>query len=392
MPGPVSLSKSDARRAMVRHHFGPCESMVEAFERLRSVQFDPIAPVGCNHDLVLQARVPGYKVGDWQTITYEDRRLYDGWDKQASLVPVEGWPLRRFYFKKFRINFQRIFDQHPEAVEKILSEIRDRGPIRPSESDIKDRKGEWEGSWHGPNLAKQTLRALWHTGQVMTVGRHHGNHIYDLTERVLPEHLLAEPLLSDAESERGLVLERHRAVGFVRPSASYEMWSYMYAPERNAAISTLVQEGELTPVSIEGVKAHATPQFLTHLDSPSIEPRVVFVAPLDQLLWDRVLIGQLFNFDYIWEIYTPEAKRKWGYYVLPVLFGDELVARVEFYCRAGVLELKRWLFEPGDIAPEFFPELERTLRQFMGYCSAKKIKMERGIDPRVKEIAKSIRL
>lgn len=391
MPSPLSLSKSDARRAMVRHHFTPCDTQTQAFERLRSVQFDPIAPVGCNHDLVLQARVAGYQIGDWQKITYEDRFLYDGWDKQASLVPIEGWPLRRFYFKSFRTNFARIFEGHPEAVEAILNEIRNNGPMMPRGSSVKDRKEVWEGSWHGPNLSKQTLRALWSTGQVMTVGRKHGHHIYDLTERVLPAHLLSQPLLSDTESERELVLERHRAVGFIRPTASYEVWSYMYAPERKAALASLVDRGDLVPVSIEGTNAHATPQFLTHLDEPPIEPRVVFVAPLDQLMWDRVLIGQLFSFDYIWEIYTPEKKRKWGYYVLPVLYGDALVARVEFYCRAGVLELKSWLFEPGDLPAGFYVELERTLREFMGYCSAKKIKVERGVDSRIKDLARGIR-
>src|SRR5436190_3673004 len=95
------------------------------------------------------------------------------------------------------------------------------------------------------------------------------------------------------------------------------------------------------------MQAHATPALFALLDQPSLEPRVVFVAPLDQFMWDRKMIGHLFGFEYTWEIYVPEAKRRWGYYVLPVLFGDSIVARVEFYCREGVLEMRRWYAEPG---------------------------------------------
>src|SRR5689334_6830596 len=87
VPSTVKLSKADARRALLRRHFAPCASQMEAFERLRSIQFDPIAPVGCNHDLVLQARVDGYKIGDWEKVAYDERRVYDGWDKQACLIP-----------------------------------------------------------------------------------------------------------------------------------------------------------------------------------------------------------------------------------------------------------------------------------------------------------------
>src|SRR5437762_6367173 len=109
---------------MVRHHFVPCASHMQAFNRLRSVQFDPIAPVGCNHDLVLQARVAGYKIGDWQKLAYEDRLIYDGWDKQASLVPFEGWPLRRLIYKiHLRWFEKKIFEEHKEAVDLVLKEI-----------------------------------------------------------------------------------------------------------------------------------------------------------------------------------------------------------------------------------------------------------------------------
>lgn len=377
---------------MVRHHFAPCTNQMEAFDRLRSIQFDPIAPVGCNHDLVLQARVSPYKIGDWQKLAYEDRLIYDGWDKMASLVPFEGWPLRRYIYTVGRRSFeQKIFVDHKNAVELILKEIELRGPMRPKDFEFQQRREEWKGSWFGPSVTKQVLKALWHAGQIMTAARKNGQHVYDLTERVVPQCLRDEPLLSAKDSIRELVMERHRAMGIVRPSAPYEVWSYqVLGYDKKEAITELVRRGEIVPIEVEGVKAHATPEFLSLLDQPSLEPRVIFVAPLDQFIWDRKMIKHVFGFDYIWEIYTPLAKRKWGYYVLPVLFGNELVARVEFYCRNGVLEVREWHFESAEVGKEFYDELKRTMKEFMMYCSATRRTVTENINPKVRNILQAL--
>ena len=203
VPSPIKLTKSDARRAMVRHHFEMSVSPREAFERLRSIQFDPIAPIGCNHDLVLQARVPDYKVGDWEKLAYQDRFVYDGWDKQASLVPFEGWPLRRLMHSVHRRDFeQKIFTDHKDAVDLILKEITERGPLLPKQCEFQERKEEWKVSWFGPSVTKQTLRALWHSGLVMTSHRKNGQHLYDLTERVVPSHLYRQPMLPEVDAVR----------------------------------------------------------------------------------------------------------------------------------------------------------------------------------------------
>ncbi len=378
---------------MVRHHFAVCDTQEEAFDRLRSVQFDPIAPVGCNHDLVLQARVPGYKVGDWQKLAYEGRHIYDGWDKMASLVPFEGWAVRRHIYEVHRRWWEKkIFEDHKEAVDCILKEIAERGPLMPKECEFQLRNDEWKGSWFGASVTKQTLRALWHSGLIMTSGRKSGQHVYDLTERVVPAQYLNLPLLEAKDAVRELVLERHRAMGILRPAASSEIWSnQVLSYGKREAMAALVQRGEIVPVDVEGVQAHATPHFLSLLDQPSLEPRVKFIAPLDQFIWDRKMIAHLFGFEYVWEIYVPEPKRRWGYYVLPVLFGDALVARAEFYCRDGVLGLRRWLFEPGEQSAEFFTELERSLSEFMNYCSATQIVSAAGeIDSRVRDLAQTL--
>lgn len=388
----LKLSKADVRRALIRHHFAPCKTQMDAFDRLRSIQFDPIAPVGCNHDLVLQARVKGYKIGDWEKAAYKDRLVYDGWDKMASLVPFEGWPVRRVMHTIVRKNFEKkIFQDHKDAVDSVLKEIERRGPMMPKDFEFQQRRDDWKGSWFGPSVTKQTLRALWHTGYVMTAGRKNGQHLYDLTERVVPTKYFKQPRIHDQEALYELMLDRHRSMGIIRPAAAPEVWSYqiMFNIKREL-MAQLVKRDQLVPVDVDGQKTHATHDFLALLDKPAIVPRVIFIAPLDQLMWDRKMISHLFGFDYTWEIYTPEAKRKWGYYVLPVLYGDQFAGRVEFWCRDGLLEIQRWHNEAGIENPKFYPAFEIALKDFMKYCSATKIKTGAGIDKKIREIAKSV--
>lgn len=380
----MKLSKADARRALVRHQFAPCGSILEAFHRLRSIQFDPIAPVGCNHDLVLQSRVSGYRIGDWEKTAYQERKIFDGWCKQASLVPFEGWEVRRLFHSRHSTRFDKIIADHTEAVSAILKDIATNGPLLPAECSIKERKEEWKGHWHGPNVAKQVLRSLWHTGQVMTAGRRKGHHLYDLTERVVPSSIYQQKELPHEDRVKGFFLDRHHAIGLLRPTASYEVWSYFYAPERAAAIKELLAEDQIVPVDIDGIKAHATPKFLAHLDLPSLPKEVRFVAPLDQLMWDRKLVQHVFGFDYIWEIYVPESKRKWGYYVLPILFGDELVARVEFHCRSGALQVRQW-YQERELGADFWEAFGPALKKFMAFCSAEKVEVQTHVDKSVRE-------
>ena len=387
----LSLSKFDARRALVRYHFSPASTVRDVFNRLRSIQFDPIAPVGCNHDLVLQARLLDSKIDDWEQITYGERQVYDGWDKQASLIPFSGWPARRIIHKWHRPGLDHIFVERPYAAEAILNEIRDRGPLMPKDCEFQERNEEWTGSWHGPSVAKQTLRALWHAGLIMTTGRKGGQHIYDLTERVVPGEFYSQSELSDHDALRVLVLELHREMGLLRPTSPVEIWSrHIPSDKRRKAIGELINQGQLIPVEVDGMPTHATPEFLAHLDLPPLEPRVTFIAPLDQFMWDRGMIGHLFDFEYIWEIYTPVVKRKWGYYVLPVLFGNGLVGRIEFWCRKGILEVRGWHYEAVKPGPKFKSEFRRAIRRFMKYASANSIAVDHAVDPNIRDLLESV--
>lgn len=389
MAFPLVLTPADARRALVRYHFEPCADLRTAFNRLGSVQFDPISPAGCNHDLVLQSRVAGYRIGDWEPQAYADRFLYDGWDKQASLVPFSGYSWRRFFYHWARPSHEGILSEYAAETKAILHELRDRGPLKPKDFAVQGHRPDWVGSWYGPGIAKQLLRALWHCGEIMTSARQKGQHLYDLAERVVPSEVFTAPMLTEEEAKRELVLARHQAVGLVRPSAPYEVWSYrFYAEPRAKIIRELAADSAIVPVEVDGMRVHASPRLIETLDLPELPRCVHFLAPLDQLMWDRRLVQHIFGFEYIWEIYTPEAKRRWGYYVLPVLWGNELVARIEFWARNGVLEIRAWHEETSPLPTAFWDDFEDALRRFMSYCHAKELKLAQLVKKPLKHLSK----
>lgn len=366
----MNLSKEDAKRALIRFHFRKSLDLGLLFDRLRSIQFDPIAPVGCNHDLVIQARLDGYQIGDWNAIAYDERLVYDGWDKQASLVPFEGWNDRRFFYELHREWFEkRVLLPHQREVESVLREIEEKGAMRPRDFEVQMRRAEWEGSWFGPNLTKNILKALWHSGEIMTANRVRGQHVYDLSERVLPSALRLVPQPDLWESKVRVAFDRHLSMGMVRPTSNPEIWSNSALnPVKKKLIQELLDRGEIHPVLVDGVIYHAPMTFIESLDEPDLPVEVTFIAPLDPFMWDRKMISHLFDFEYIWEIYTPEAKRKWGYYVLPVRYGNDLVAKIEMFARKGVLEIRRWHLEKT-VDSDFSLKLSEALEKFMTYAS-----------------------
>lgn len=386
----LELSRRDARRLLAHHHFTQDDART-VLTRLGSVQFDPLNPLGRNPDLVLQARVPGYRIDDWQRLAYGERFLYDAWDKQASLVLMQDWPVRRIYHRWHGRYWAEVFDKHPEAIPVVRDELAQRGPLTSSAFEYQVHKDEWEGSWYGPKLTKRVLRALWHTGEVVTHSRKNGHHVYDLAERVVPAELHGAEPVSHEESVAWLLKLRHQAVGLLRPNASAEVWSLdIPAKERREVVARLVEAGELVPVEVEGMRFHALPEVLAGLEQATLPNRMIFVAPLDQLIWDRQAIRHLFDFDYVWEVYVPKAKRRWGYYVLPVFYKDRFVARFDSRLKNGVWELYKWYWEE-DVRPdaEMLSALEHSVSDFKRYLGAERLKLPRGLDAETRAALKA---
>jgi len=310
--------------------------VLEVFRRLGSIQFDPLAVAGRSHDLVLHARVADYDPA-WCDLLYERREIFEAFNKGLSLVTASEFPWFRGTLSQ---NAPRILAENAEVAEQVLERIGADGPL--SALDFEREPGTATDWFEMPtNAVRAVLEAYCVTG-VLGLARRDGNRrYYDLLERLLPAELLARriPL---REQLRHKLLSRYRAHGLLGVGGGGDVFGGIGVakpdpkrpehPGRTALREELVERGELVPVEVEGVRGR---RFVLREDvelleaPPEPSPSVAFLPPFDPLVWDRSLLGSLFDFEYVWELFFPPAKRRWGWYVLPVLFRDRLVGRIE---------------------------------------------------------------
>ncbi len=383
---PRVVARADAARALLGHHLERAP-LAEVVERLGTVQVDPLAPMGRSHDLVLQARVDGYRIDGWHVPAYEERRWLDGWDKQACLTLAEDWPARRLFFERYAERWRPFLEEHADAVRATLARLERAGPSTTLGFDDAARD-DLRGSWYGPKLVKHVLRALWDTGKVITVGRERGRHVYDLAERGLPERARRAPPLSDTEALDRLVRRRVQAAGALRVAADASTWTLPGgAGGRRAALARATEDGALEAWDVDGERYAALPGLLER--APAVDHEIARVlAPLDALLWDRRGAAKLFGFEYVWEVYKPEAERRWGYYVVPVVVGDRFVARFDARLRGERLDVHGWWWEAGvdGRSAAVAAALEAGLARFLAYLGATSVALPTGLDRPLRSI------
>jgi uncharacterized protein YcaQ len=337
----MKVTAEAARRFLVARHFlaparsleGGLDAVLEVFRKFGSIQFDPLAVAGRSHDLVLHARVADYDPA-WCELLYERREIFEAYNKGLSLVPSSEFAW--FRGNLFR-NAPRTLAENPEVAERVLERIRAEGPL--SSLEFERERGATT-DWFGmpTNTVRAVLEAYAVTG-VLGLARRDGNRrYYDLLERLLPADLLARDLPLK-EQLRHKLLSRYRAHGLLGVAGGGDIFGGIGSakptpehPGRNALREELVELGELVPVEVEGVRGK---RFVLREDVALLEappeppPSVAFLPPFDALVWDRGLLGSLFDFDYVWELFVPPAKRRWGWYVLPISFRDRFVGRIE---------------------------------------------------------------
>ena len=359
--------------------------MLEVFRRLGSIQFDPLAVAGRTHDLVLHARVAGYDPS-WCELLYERREIFEAFNKGLSFVLTTEIP---WYRGSLSRNAPRLLAEHAAVAEHVLERIRADGPL--STLDFERTRGETI-DWFGvpTNTVRAVLEAYVVTG-VLGLARRDGNRrYYDLVERLLPAEVLADsvPL---REQLRHRLLSRYRAHGLLGVGGGGDIFGGIgpakpdprlpEAPGRTALREELIADGDLVPVEVEGVngKRFVLEDEVGLLEAPpEPPPSVAFLPPFDALVWDRALLGSLFEFDYVWELFLPPAKRRWGWYVLPMLFRDRLVGRIEPRIdRAGgqVQVIDLW-WEDG-FAPRrsegFVDAMRDALRAYLRFAGATRL-------------------
>jgi len=360
--------------------------VLEVFGKLGSIQFDPIAVAGRNHDLVLHARVAGYEPA-WCEVLYERREIFEATNKALSLVPTSEFPWFRHVMGRKGPRFHvAVLADNAGVADRVLERIRAEGPL--SSHEFERETGPTE-DWFGmpDNAVRAVLEAYTVTG-VIGLARRDGNHrYYDLLDRLLPAELLAQEV-SEREQLRHKLLSRYRAHGLLGAGGAGGTFDRIAPPRstgqrpgRNELRAELVELGALVPVDVEGIrgKRFVLSEELALLHAPpDPTPSVAFLAPFDSLLWDNALLAHLFNFDYVWEGFFPPAKRRWGYYVLPIVFGDRFVGRIEPRIDRGtarVQVLNLW-WEDGFAsrrADGFVDAMREALRAYLRFAGADRL-------------------
>ncbi|MEG0774729.1 crosslink repair DNA glycosylase YcaQ family protein [Clostridium sp.] len=308
------------------------DSIIEFIRNAGCIQYDPLNVVGRNTDLVLQSRCRSYIKGDIEKYLYSDRALFDVWDKNMSICYVSDWP----YFERFRKRYLKWCDEHKDTIDMITHYLQINDFACSSDFPFEEKV-----DWHyGPQrLAKAALECMCYAGLAVVHHKKGTRRYYGLAEKYISQNFynMPDPNNIDEEYYKWGILRRINSIGVLwnKPSDAWLGIVGLKSEQRNRAFTALLSDRKISEIIVEGVKhplyiANKNLELLkTSLKNPIKSSYARILAPLDNLLWDRKLISELFDFDYKWEVYTPVAKRKYGYYVLPILCDNKLIARIE---------------------------------------------------------------
>ena len=358
------------KRGLKRHDKRHLDQL---FSDISVLQIDSVNVIDRAHYLTLFARLGAYDRKFVDKLTHDvirsskdenRKRYFEYWGHEASVMPVELYPAMQWRMKRAAEGqgvwggIARFARNKPDVVEAVYREVEQQGPCAVGQLE---KRGDRSGPWWGWNDTKVALEFLFWSGRLALAGREKFTRIYDLPERVLPVDILDSRPLDEASAHRQLIElgARSHGVGCEKCLRDYFR---LGTKEARRAIDELVEEGTLQPVEVEGWKAQA----YLHRDAalPSRASCQALLAPFDSLIWERSRAEVLFDFHYRIEIYVPKEKRKFGYYVLPFLMGDRIVARLDLKAnrQEGILEVFAAHGEPridrGKVCRALADELE----------------------------------
>lgn len=357
------------------------EGVRKIMEKIRTIQYDPLNVVGRNADLVLQARIQDYNADILQNLLYDEHFLTDGFDKEMCIYITR--------------DYERFSNVRQWAVRSVEGTLRHRRQLGALEilQDVKEfvsrhgRTGAKDitigevrgGRWGHRKLSSAALDYLYTRGDLAVAGKNGTQKQFDLTERVIPgQYFTGFEFMSFDEFLEWYVKRRIASVGMLwNKRGGAWQGAYLHDNElRNRIISTLVKKGELQSFYVEGVKDefYCSNDFITCINTVRQNDYARFLAPLDNMLWDRKMVELLFDYSYSWEVYVPVEKRKYGYYVLPVLYNDKLVARFEAVSvnECNSFQIKNWWWENGvSINPRMIETIMKEMERFSCFLGVK---------------------
>jgi hypothetical protein len=347
------------------------DDVLVAIRRMAQLQIDTIHVVARSPYLVLFSRLGAYDP-QWLDAHLAEGKLFEYWSHEACFVPIEDYGLLRHRMLdpagmgwKYAADWHA---RHRADIDNLLDHIRLNGPVRAADFAREGGKGNGWWDW---KPEKRHLEVLFATGQLMVAARQNFHRIYDLTERVLPGWDDARDLQPVEAASRELLRRTCRALGIARADWVADYYRLPRRPYADA-LHALADEGELEQVRVEGWKqdTFVHREFAPMIDDASngqlASTVTTVLSPFDPVVWDRKRVAALFDFDYAIECYTPAAKRKYGYFVLPLLSRGKLVGRVDAKAHraSGIFELKSFHLEPNvRLSGRLIADLRRALQR-----------------------------
>jgi uncharacterized protein YcaQ len=351
--------------------------LAKVLSRVQLLQLDSVNVAVRAHYMPVFSRLGEYPMSlvddaAWSDSARRPRMLVEYWAHVASLIPVDDWPLLRPRMRRYAAGNRGYFDDvrgRSELLADVLAVVKQQGPLGAGaiEDELGGKVARPRGGWWNRSEVKKACEYLFAIGELTTATRRGFERLYDLTERVIPADVLARQVPA-ADAARALTAKAAVALGV---ATEPDLRDYYRLPpaESQAAVASLVEAGELVPVSVAGWRLPA----YRHVDArvPRKVSARALLSPFDPVVWRRERTEALYGFHYRIEIYVPEPKRVHGYYVLPFLLDDRLVARVDVKAdrAAGVLRVPGAFAEPtadvGRVAPELAEELA-TMASWLG--------------------------
>jgi len=308
------------------------------FKKLGSIQYDPLNMVGRNPDLVLQSRVKEFTADILDKLLYKDRYLVDAWDKEMSIYKTEDWK----FFNRVRIQKDEMYKEilawrgQTEVLSytnEIIKEFKNHGPLGAKDIILGKCKSN---RWGHKNISGAALDYLFSIGKLGIYKKKNVIRIYDLIENLLPRKILnaKEPFENDIEFYEWYVLRRIGSIGihWLKNGLGWNGYFINDKKLRMEIFNNLEKKGLVQKITVPEINEdfYIRQKDIKFLHKkPDYDNCIRFLAPLDNMIWDRLMVYKLFDFQYSWEVYLPIEKRKYGYYVLPVLYQNKLIARME---------------------------------------------------------------
>lgn len=356
-------SRKEVRHLLCRYHnLDGAEALCgktgaeKIMQRIHSIQYDPLYVVARNADLVLQARVQDYKEQDLYGLLYEEHKLVDGFDKEMCIYNVKDFERFRFvrdeHLKNVVLTLQ--YRNQMGALD-ILDDVRDfvakHGRTGTKDISIGEVR---ESRWGPKKLSSAALDYLFNSGEFCVADKRGTQKYFDLTERVLGDiDFQCDQEMTIEEFLEWYIERRLQSVGLIW-NKSGGAWQGHFVGEnelRSATLQTLIEKNKIDEIQVEGIDEtfYMPGNMQTYTEHQMSDSYARFIGPLDNIMWDRQMLEALFDFAYRWEVYTPVAKRKYGYYVLPVLYNGQFVARFEAEPVRQTKEfvIKKWWWEEG---------------------------------------------